>query len=220
MLVRDSPVAQASGTFSSLLGDVAAQVEGLLGDQFSRRGLDPFVAPFYAQMLVGRSRLRVNTGRKCASPPSMSSPRTWSTWRGTGSARSSVTPPCPAPTRRRRSATARRAFCPRLSAEGDIATSEENAVIQWLQELRHARQRGGPGGRRRHRSRVRAHRHQDRRGSDHAAHFANLRPTQPRQRGQRRHRRGRRARFRARVHRDPQFRCRCRRRSTSSSLCP
>ena len=57
MLVRDSPVAQASGTFSSLLGDVATQVEGLLADQFSRRGLDPAVAPFYAQMLVGQVAL-------------------------------------------------------------------------------------------------------------------------------------------------------------------
>jgi len=57
ILVRDSPVAQAGGTFSSLLGDVSAQVEGLLGDQFSRRGLDPLVAPFYAQMLVGQVAL-------------------------------------------------------------------------------------------------------------------------------------------------------------------
>ena len=57
ILVRDSPVAQAGGTFSSLLGDVAAQVEVLLGDQFSRRGLDPLVAPFYAQMLVGQVAL-------------------------------------------------------------------------------------------------------------------------------------------------------------------
>lgn len=57
ILVRDSPVAQASGTFSSLLGDVSSQVEGLLGEQFSRRGLDPFVAPFYAQMLVGQVAL-------------------------------------------------------------------------------------------------------------------------------------------------------------------
>lgn len=53
VLVRDSPVAQASGTFSSLLGDVAAQVEGLLAYQFERRDLNPLVAPFYAQMLVG-----------------------------------------------------------------------------------------------------------------------------------------------------------------------
>jgi AcrR family transcriptional regulator len=53
ILVRDSPVAQATGTFSSLIGDVATQVEHLLADQFKRRGLDPRVAPIYAQMLVG-----------------------------------------------------------------------------------------------------------------------------------------------------------------------
>ena len=53
ILARDSPVAQASGTFSSLLGDVSSQVEGLLADQFRKRGLDPAVAPFYSQMLVG-----------------------------------------------------------------------------------------------------------------------------------------------------------------------
>ena len=53
ILVRDSPVAQATGTFSSLIGDVATQVEHLLGDQFTRRGLDPRTAPIYAQMLVG-----------------------------------------------------------------------------------------------------------------------------------------------------------------------
>ncbi|WP_062203595.1 TetR/AcrR family transcriptional regulator [Demequina salsinemoris] len=53
ILARDSPVAQSSGTFSSLLGDVSAQVEGLLADQFRKRGLDPSVAPIYSQMLVG-----------------------------------------------------------------------------------------------------------------------------------------------------------------------
>ena len=53
ILVRDSPVAQATGTFSSLIGDVATQVEHLLGEQFVRRGLDPLAAPIYAQMLVG-----------------------------------------------------------------------------------------------------------------------------------------------------------------------
>ena len=53
ILVRDSPVAQATGTFSSLIGDVAAQVEHLLAHQFTRRGLDPATAPIYAQMLVG-----------------------------------------------------------------------------------------------------------------------------------------------------------------------
>jgi len=53
ILVRDSPVAQATGTFSSLIGDVATQVEHLLADQFSRQGLDASTAPMYAQMLVG-----------------------------------------------------------------------------------------------------------------------------------------------------------------------
>ncbi|MGO2740965.1 MAG: TetR/AcrR family transcriptional regulator [Cellulosimicrobium funkei] len=53
ILVRDSPVAQATGTFSSLIGDVATQVEHLLAHQFRTRGLDPKVAPIYAQMLVG-----------------------------------------------------------------------------------------------------------------------------------------------------------------------
>jgi len=53
ILVRDSPVAQATGTFSSLLSDVASQVEHLLAAEFKRRRLDPNNAPVYAQMLVG-----------------------------------------------------------------------------------------------------------------------------------------------------------------------
>ena len=53
ILVRDSPVAQATGTFSSLIGDVATQVEHLLARQFEARGLDTAAAPMYAQMLVG-----------------------------------------------------------------------------------------------------------------------------------------------------------------------
>lgn len=53
ILVRDSPVTQSTGTFSSLIGDVAMQVEHLLADQFTRRGLEPGTAPIYAQMLVG-----------------------------------------------------------------------------------------------------------------------------------------------------------------------
>lgn len=57
ILVRDSPVAQATGTFSSLIGDVATQVEGLIADQFRRRGLDPSAAPVYSQMLVGQVAL-------------------------------------------------------------------------------------------------------------------------------------------------------------------
>ncbi len=53
ILVRDSPVARATGTFSSLIGDVATQVEGILAEQFRQRRLDPATAPLYAQMLVG-----------------------------------------------------------------------------------------------------------------------------------------------------------------------
>jgi AcrR family transcriptional regulator len=54
ILSRDSPVAGATGgTFSSLLNDVANQVEHILGREFDRRGIDTALAPMYAQMLVG-----------------------------------------------------------------------------------------------------------------------------------------------------------------------
>jgi AcrR family transcriptional regulator len=53
ILVRDSPVAQSTGTFASLISDVARQVEYLLGDEFRARDLDARTAPLYAQMLVG-----------------------------------------------------------------------------------------------------------------------------------------------------------------------
>jgi len=53
ILVRDSPVASSTGTFSSLLGDIAARVEHLLGVHFERQGYDPAAAAPYAQALVG-----------------------------------------------------------------------------------------------------------------------------------------------------------------------
>lgn len=53
ILVRDSPVATSRGTFSSLLSDIASQVEHILGVQFDVRGYDPKVAALYAQALVG-----------------------------------------------------------------------------------------------------------------------------------------------------------------------
>ncbi|WP_433873585.1 TetR family transcriptional regulator [Saccharopolyspora sp. CA-218241] len=53
VLVRDSPVASTSGTFSSLLNDIASQVEHILGLQFSARGYDAKLAPLYSQALVG-----------------------------------------------------------------------------------------------------------------------------------------------------------------------
>ncbi len=53
ILVRDSPPGQQTGTFASLMSDVASQVEYILEAQFKRRRLDPKAAPMYAQMLVG-----------------------------------------------------------------------------------------------------------------------------------------------------------------------
>ncbi|GAA2503325.1 TetR/AcrR family transcriptional regulator [Streptomyces sp. NPDC059506] len=53
ILVRDSPVAQSTGTFASLISDIATQVEDILGMEFKNRGFDPKLAPMYAQMLVG-----------------------------------------------------------------------------------------------------------------------------------------------------------------------
>ncbi len=53
ILVRDSPMGQSTGSFASLISDVASQVEYLLAAEFRRRHLDPETAPMYAQMLVG-----------------------------------------------------------------------------------------------------------------------------------------------------------------------
>jgi AcrR family transcriptional regulator len=53
ILVRDSPVAAEEGTYSSLLNEAMRQVGTLLAGDFSRRGLDPDLAPLYAQALVG-----------------------------------------------------------------------------------------------------------------------------------------------------------------------
>lgn len=53
ILVRDSPVASSTGTFSTLLNDIASQVEHILGTQFSARGYDDKLSKLYAQALVG-----------------------------------------------------------------------------------------------------------------------------------------------------------------------
>lgn len=53
ILVRASPVASSTGTFSSLLNDIASQVEDILGRQFSLRGYEPKLAALYSQSLVG-----------------------------------------------------------------------------------------------------------------------------------------------------------------------
>jgi AcrR family transcriptional regulator len=53
VLVRESPVMSSSGNFSSVLNDVAHQVEHILGDEFKSRGYDPKLAELYSQALVG-----------------------------------------------------------------------------------------------------------------------------------------------------------------------
>lgn len=53
ILVRESPVATAGGTFASVIGDIASQVEHILANQFTMRGYDPSAAPIYSQALVG-----------------------------------------------------------------------------------------------------------------------------------------------------------------------
>lgn len=53
ILVRDAPVSQSTGSFASLISDIATRVEHILGVEFSERGFDPRLAPMYAQMLVG-----------------------------------------------------------------------------------------------------------------------------------------------------------------------
>lgn len=53
ILVRDAPQNSTSGSFSSLMGDIAIKVEHLLANQFSQANMSPKWAPLYAQMLVG-----------------------------------------------------------------------------------------------------------------------------------------------------------------------
>src|SRR3954449_12951098 len=50
ILVRDSPIGSASGSFVSIIGDVASRVEYILAAEFEGRGFDADAAPMYAQM--------------------------------------------------------------------------------------------------------------------------------------------------------------------------
>jgi AcrR family transcriptional regulator len=53
ILVRDSPIASASGTLASVIGDIADQVEDIFGQEFKKRGFDPKLSPLYSRALVG-----------------------------------------------------------------------------------------------------------------------------------------------------------------------
>jgi AcrR family transcriptional regulator len=55
ILVRDSSPGSGpgSGTYGTLLSDIATQVEHIMGTFLDSRGHDPKLAPMYAQMFVG-----------------------------------------------------------------------------------------------------------------------------------------------------------------------
>ncbi|EOR72420.1 TetR family transcriptional regulator [Thermobifida fusca TM51] len=53
ILARDSHAASGTGSFASLISDIATQVEHVLAEEFRARGYDPKLAPLYAQALVG-----------------------------------------------------------------------------------------------------------------------------------------------------------------------
>ncbi len=53
IMIRDSPAAISSGSYSTLLNDAISQVSSILAGDFSQRDLDPEMAPLYAQALVG-----------------------------------------------------------------------------------------------------------------------------------------------------------------------
>src|SRR5256885_1143664 len=53
VLVRESPVMAAAGSFVSVVNDVAHQAEHILGAEFKTRGYDPKLAELYAPALGG-----------------------------------------------------------------------------------------------------------------------------------------------------------------------
>jgi AcrR family transcriptional regulator len=53
ILVRDSPIGSETGSFVSIIGDIASRVEYFLEAEFKSRGVDAKNSPMYAQMLVG-----------------------------------------------------------------------------------------------------------------------------------------------------------------------
>jgi AcrR family transcriptional regulator len=69
VLVRDSPVPSQTGSFSSLLNDIASQVEYILAGEFERRGFEEKLSAMYSQMLVGMVVLTGNWWLEVQSPP-------------------------------------------------------------------------------------------------------------------------------------------------------
>ncbi len=65
---RQAPVLAPAGTFSSVMNDVAHQVEHILGAEFTTRGLDPKFAELYSQALVGMVALVGQWWREARKP--------------------------------------------------------------------------------------------------------------------------------------------------------
>src|SRR3954471_5254731 len=68
VLVRESPVLSQAGNFSSVMNDVAHQVEHILGAEFKARGFDPKFAELYSQALVGMVALVGQRWREVRKP--------------------------------------------------------------------------------------------------------------------------------------------------------
>ncbi|GAA4593452.1 TetR/AcrR family transcriptional regulator [Actinoplanes octamycinicus] len=68
LTARQAPVLAPAGTFSSVMNDVAHQVEHILGAEFTRRGLDPKFAELYSQALVGMVALVGQWWREARKP--------------------------------------------------------------------------------------------------------------------------------------------------------
>ena len=69
ILIRDSPAAITEGTYATLLNDAVNQVASILAGDFSRRGLDPNLAPLYAQALVGSVSMTAQWWLDVREPP-------------------------------------------------------------------------------------------------------------------------------------------------------
>ncbi|MFI1991259.1 TetR family transcriptional regulator [Actinoplanes sp. NPDC020271] len=65
---RQAPVLAPAGTFSSVMNDVAHQVEHILGAEFKGRSLDPRLAELYSQALVGMVALVGQWWREARKP--------------------------------------------------------------------------------------------------------------------------------------------------------
>jgi AcrR family transcriptional regulator len=68
VLIRESPALSPGGNFSSVMNDVAHQVEHILGAEFKARELDPKFAELYSQALVGMVALVGQWWREARKP--------------------------------------------------------------------------------------------------------------------------------------------------------